>query len=118
MPRVRAVSLAYHARTGVDLGPDFGSLVTDAPKVRAPVLLISGSDDWMVPPADARRLLAALRNTTATLVIIPHGRHDTTYQAAPVIYEAAVLSFLTGVMDHARRVGLGLNGSASSTNVR
>lgn len=102
---VRAISLAFWVRTGVNLGPDFVSLVDDAPRVRAPVLQISGSDDWMVPPTDARRLQAALRNTTATLVIIPHGRHDTTYSTAPAIYEAAVLSFLTRVMDgaHATR---------------
>jgi len=95
---VRAISLAFFARTGIDLGPDFVSVVADAPRVRAPVLLISGSDDWMVPPADARLLQAALRNTKATVVIIPHGRHDTTYSTAPAIYEAAVLSFLTRVL--------------------
>jgi uncharacterized protein len=99
---VSVISFVYYARTGAYLGPDFGSLVAAAPRVRAPVLLISGGDDWMVPPADARRLQAALSNTRSTLVIIPHGRHDTTYTTAPAVYEAAVLSFLAGVMDGAR----------------
>ncbi len=115
---LRAISLVYYARTGVDLGPDFGSLVTDAPQVRAPVLMISGSDDWMVPLADARRLQAALRNTKATLVIIPLGQHDTTYQTAPAIYEAAVLSFLTDAMDGAPGDSAGIGGSPTSRRIR
>ena len=91
---VRAISLAYRVRTGVNLGSDFGSAISIAPRVRVPVLMISGGADWMVPLADAQELRAALANTQTTLVVIPRAGHDTTYRTAPDIYESAVLTFL------------------------
>jgi alpha-beta hydrolase superfamily lysophospholipase len=91
---IRAIGLAYYLRTGVDLGPDFVSAISAAPRIRVPVLLISGGSDWMVPTADARRLRAALGSAWTTLLVIPGARHDTTYSTAPDVYEQAVLSFL------------------------
>lgn len=90
----RAMSLAYRIRTGLNLGSDLGSAVSVAPRVHVPVLMISGSDDWMVPHADATKLRLALRNTQTTLVVIPHAKHDTAYSTAPALYQAAVVSFL------------------------
>jgi hypothetical protein len=54
----------------------------------------------------------------ATLVIIPLGQHDTTYQTAPEIYEAAVLSFLANAMDGARGDSAGIGGSPTSRRIR
>jgi pimeloyl-ACP methyl ester carboxylesterase len=59
----RAMSLAYRVRTSLNLGSDLGSAVSVAPRVHAPVLMISGGGDWMVPLADATKLRAALSNT-------------------------------------------------------
>lgn len=94
----RAMSLAFRVRTGVNLGSDLGSAVSIAPRVQAPVLMISGGDDWMVPLADATTLRTALSNTQTTFVVIPHAKHDITYKTAPEIYEPAVLSFLNRTM--------------------
>jgi len=99
---VAAISWAFYARTGTYVGRSFGSAVSVAGQVRAPVLLISGGDDWMVPTADARQVQAALSRTQAILTIIPRGRHDTTYSTDPLRYESAVLSFLNeSVRSHA-----------------
>ena len=94
---VPALALAYWARTGVWLGFDFGSLDDVAPRIRVPVLLISGGADWMVPTADARRLQGSLVSARTSLVVIPGATHDRTFDAAPEHYRAAVLSFLNGV---------------------
>ncbi len=91
---VPAISLVYYARTGVWLGLDFGSLEDVAPRVRAPVLLVSGGGDWLVPTADARRLQAALASARTSLVVIPGAAHDGTYDTAPALYRTSVLSFL------------------------
>jgi alpha-beta hydrolase superfamily lysophospholipase len=99
----RAISLAYRMRTGLNLGGELGSAVSVAPRVRAPVLQISGGSDWMVPLADATRLRAALSNTQTTVVVIPGARHDTTHKTAPEIYERAVVSFLNRTMEAADR---------------
>jgi pimeloyl-ACP methyl ester carboxylesterase len=56
--------------------------------------MIHGGDDWMVPPADAEQLRAALTTTHTTLIVIPRAEHDTTHQTAHAMYEAAVLAFL------------------------
>jgi pimeloyl-ACP methyl ester carboxylesterase len=91
---VRAVVLAYYLRTGVYLGPDFVSVLPAASRIACPVLLISGERDWIVPPADARSILAALPGHRKSLVTIPNASHDTTYDSAPTLYRGAVMTFL------------------------
>jgi pimeloyl-ACP methyl ester carboxylesterase len=91
---VRAVVLAYYLRTGVYLGPEFVSVLPAASRVACPVLLISGERDWIVPPADARGILAALPGDRKRLVTIPNATHDTTYDTAPALYREAVMTFL------------------------
>jgi alpha-beta hydrolase superfamily lysophospholipase len=99
----RVMSLAYRVRTGLDLGTDLGSVVSVAPRVHSPVLMISGGADWVVPLADAAKLRAALTNTQTTQIVIPRAKHDTTYSTAPDTYQAAVLGFLNRRMHIADR---------------
>jgi pimeloyl-ACP methyl ester carboxylesterase len=58
------------------------------------VLLVSGERDWIVPTEQVRRILAVLPTERKSLVVIPNAVHDTTYSAAPTLYENAVLTFL------------------------
>ena len=91
---VRAIVLVYYARTGIYLGSDFVSVLPYAARIRVPVLLISGDRDWIVPTAQVRKVLAVLPTERKSLVIIPNAVHDTTYSAAPALYQSAVLGFL------------------------
>jgi len=89
-----AIAVVYYARTGIWLGSELVSVLPSASRLRIPVLLISGQRDWIVPTEQARRVLAALRTDQKSLVVIPVAVHDTTYSAAPHVYENAVLTFL------------------------
>jgi hypothetical protein len=91
---VRSIVLAYYLRTGVYLGSDFVSVLPVASQITCPVLLISGERDWIVPTANARKILAALPQGRNRLVTIPNAGHDTTFSKAPALYKDAVLSFL------------------------
>jgi len=95
---VRSVVLAYYLRSGVYLGSNFVSVLPRASRIVCPVLLISGERDWIVPTADARRILAALPGSRNRLVTIPNAQHDTTFSTAPELYRDAVLSFLDGIV--------------------
>ncbi len=90
----RAIVITYYLRTGVSPGWDFVSVLPAASRIKCPVLILSGERDFVVPTADARRILAALPGAGKRLVTIPNALHDTTYDAAPVLYQGAVLSFL------------------------
>ena len=90
----RAIVLTYYRRTGVYPGWDFVSVLPAAARIKCPVLIVSGERDFVVPTADARRILAALPGANKELLTIPNASHDTTYNAAPVPYKEAVLSFL------------------------
>lgn len=91
---VRATMLVFYARTGIYLGPDFLSVLPSASRIKVPVLFISGDQDWIVPTAQTRKVMAALPTERKSLVIIPNAVHDTTYSAAPALYANAVLTFL------------------------
>jgi pimeloyl-ACP methyl ester carboxylesterase len=65
-----------------------------ARRIRVPVLLIAGKEDWIVPPVRAREIYAAIPGNQKDLVVIPKAVHDTTYTAGPGLYETAVLNFL------------------------
>ncbi len=93
-----AFALVYYARTGIWLGLDAGSLDNVAPRVRLPVLLVSGSRDWMVHTADARRLRRTLGSRSSSLVVIPGATHDRTYDTQPDLYRSSVLSFLEAAL--------------------
>jgi pimeloyl-ACP methyl ester carboxylesterase len=90
----RATALVYYLRSGVYLGPDLLSVMPSASRIRVPVLLISGQEDWIVPTDRARHILAVLPSDQKELLVIPGAHHDTTYSTAPELYGSTVLSFL------------------------
>lgn len=92
----RATALTYYLRSGIYLGPELLSVIPSASRIRVPVLLISGQNDWIVPTDKAREIFAAIPGNQKQLVVIPGAVHDTTYSAAPSVYAGAVLAFLTG----------------------
>jgi len=98
----RAIAVVYFARTRVWLGADLVSVLASASRIRIPVLLISGERDWIVPTERARRILAALRTEQKSLIVIPRSVHDTTYSAAPGLYESAVLLFFDSSLARAK----------------
>jgi pimeloyl-ACP methyl ester carboxylesterase len=91
---VPSVALVYYLRTGVWLGVDLVSVLPAASHISCPVLIVSGEEDWIVPPADAGRVLAAIPSSRKAFLGVPGASHDGTYTAAPQLYESAVLGFL------------------------
>jgi alpha-beta hydrolase superfamily lysophospholipase len=94
------MELVYSLRTGIDLGPELGSVVQSASKVSVPVLIIAGGSDWIVPPSQAQQLLAALPVADRAFVEIPNAGHDTTFSTNPELYQKAVLAFLDANVPH------------------
>lgn len=94
----RATALVYYVRSGIYLGPQLLSVIPYASRIRVPVLLISGQEDWIVPTGRARQILAALPSDQKGLLLIPGAHHDTTYSTAPELYGTTVLSFLDRVL--------------------
>lgn len=88
-----AVALVFYLRTGVYLGADLVNILPAAAQVRIPVLLISGSSDWIVPTAQVRQVQAALASDRKSLLVIPGAEHDTTFSTAPALYGKSVLDF-------------------------
>jgi pimeloyl-ACP methyl ester carboxylesterase len=91
---VPSIVLVYYLRTGVWLGFDLASVLPAAARISCPVLIISGEADWIVPPADARRLFAAILDQRKEFLSVSNASHDGTYSAAPEVYRSAVLGFL------------------------
>ena len=90
----RATALVYYVRSGIYLGPQLLSVIPYASRIRVPVLLISGGDDWIVPTERTRQILSAIPSDKKELVVIPGAHHDTTYSTAPELYSDKVLKFL------------------------
>jgi len=91
---VSSVVVVYYLRTGVWLGTDLVSALSAAARVSCPVLVISGEADWIVPPADARKIFAVLPNRSKTFRSFPKASHDGAWSSAPDRYRTAVLGFL------------------------
>jgi pimeloyl-ACP methyl ester carboxylesterase len=72
------------------------SVLPAASRITCPVLIVSGEADWIVPPADARKILGALAGQRKVLRNVPNASHDGTYSSAPEMYPSAVLGFLNG----------------------
>jgi pimeloyl-ACP methyl ester carboxylesterase len=94
----RSTSLMFRLRTGVQLDGKAIDALSAVEHIRAqPILFISGEDDWLAPPPSARRMYAQAHNPLKALLIVPGAGHNTTYRAAPQLYEAKVLEFLARV---------------------
>ncbi len=95
---VPSIVITYYLRTGVWLGFEFGSVLPSASRIQCPVLIISGEADWIVPPADARKIFSAIPGDRKQLITIPKAGHDSTHATAPDLYQNAVLRFLDGAL--------------------
>src|SRR5271163_4064939 len=56
----RAIALTYYLRSGIYLGPELLSVIPSASRIRIPVLVISGGQDWIVPTDKARQILSVI----------------------------------------------------------
>jgi len=88
----RAIALTYYLRSGIYLGPELLSVIPSASRIKLPVLVISGGQDWIAPTDKARQILSVIPQKE--LLVIPNAAHDTAYSVAPTVYASAVLSFL------------------------
>jgi fermentation-respiration switch protein FrsA (DUF1100 family) len=59
-----------------------------------PVLVISGEADWILPPADARKIFDVVPGRSKTFLSFPNAAHDGSWASAPEQYRRAVLEFL------------------------
>jgi len=91
---VSSVALVYYLRTGVWLGSDLVSALSPAARISCPVLVISGEADWIVPPADARKIFTVIPNRSKTFLSFPNASHDGAWSSAPEQYRKLVLAFL------------------------
>jgi len=85
----------YYARTGIWLdGQKANALAAISHIGPRPILFISGEDDKICPPENARIMFNGAASPEKGLLIVPHADHDTTYSAAPHLYESTVVNFL------------------------
>jgi len=99
MARFRGVEWAmmpiYYLRTGVWLNSQRAdSLRAIAGMGPLPVLFISGEQDKICPPDNARAMYEASVSPQKQLLIVPGAEHDSTYTTSPKLYESAVINFL------------------------
>jgi uncharacterized protein len=93
-----AVKPIYYLRTGVWLTAQDTDTLTPIYQIGVrPILFISGQNDKICPPQNARLMFDAARSPEKQLLIIPNAEHDTTFESAPHLYESTVIGFL----DHA-----------------
>ena len=80
----RSTDWMFRLRTGVQLDRQRVSAITAVRRIRTqPILFISGRDDWLAPPADARRMLEAAPVERKVLLVVPGAGHNTTLSVAP-----------------------------------
>lgn len=92
----RSVGFFFHLRTGVALDLNKASGIAAARRIRdRPILFISGEQDWLAPPANARTMLEEAPTREKDFLLVPGANHNTTYRAAPELYETRVLAFLS-----------------------
>lgn len=84
-PRIQAV---------VGLGMPPRRFLHDPPPVQAPLLLVAGSEDRVIPPAQLEQFLALYPNASAH--ILPGAGHS--YRGHEAAVGAAVADFLAGLM--------------------
>jgi alpha-beta hydrolase superfamily lysophospholipase len=90
---------AFYLRTGAGLDPrDADALPAIAALGSRPVLFIAGAQDALATPEDARRMYDAAASPAKALLVVPGAGHNTTYGAAPDLYEARVLRFLAAAL--------------------
>lgn len=87
---------AFWVRTGVRMDAhDADALPAIARLGSRPVMFIVGQQDGIATPEDAREMYDAVASPRKALLVVPGAGHNTTYSAAPELYEREVLRFLT-----------------------
>lgn len=90
----RSVDFFFRMRTGVELDREKISAIAAAKRIyNQAVLYISGVQDWLAPPGNARLIYEETPATRKEILFVP-GDHNTTYSGAPELYETKVLAFL------------------------
>lgn len=90
-----AVKPIYYLRTGIWLTAKETDTLTPIYQIGArPILFISGQNDKICPPQNARLMFEAARGPEKQLLIIPNAEHDATFESAPYLYESTVIGFL------------------------
>jgi uncharacterized protein len=90
-----AVKPIYYLRTGIWLTARDTDTLTPIYQIGArPILFISGQNDKICPPGNAKLMFDAARGPEKQLLVIPNAEHDTTFESAPHLYESTVIGFL------------------------
>lgn len=85
----------FYLRTGVWFSSRKSDSFRAIPLVgNRPILFIAGQHDEICPPENTRVMYDAALSPSKQLLIVPNADHDSTFNAAPQLYEATVLRFL------------------------
>ena len=91
----RSTDFFFWMRTGVNLDRNKASGIAAARRIHdQSVLYISGQQDWLAPPQNARIMYEETPSAHKNFLLVP-GNHNTTYSGAPELYETNVLAFLS-----------------------
>jgi pimeloyl-ACP methyl ester carboxylesterase len=91
----RSVDLVFRLRTGVKIDRQKSSAIAAARRIHdQAVLFVSGEQDWLAPPKNARLMYEETPSAHKDFLLVPGG-HNTTYGGAPELYETNVLAFLS-----------------------
>jgi uncharacterized protein len=91
----RSVDLFFWMRTGVKLDRNKASGIAAARRIHEqPVLFITGEQDWLAPPQNARIMYQETPSPHKDFFLVSSANHNTTYSAGRSLYEAKVLEFL------------------------
>lgn len=86
---------AYYGRTGVRVTPQYDDVMPAIAQMeKKPILFVVGTEDWIAPPEDSRRMYDAARSPRKAILVVPGAGHNSTFKAAPHLYQAQVLDFL------------------------
>jgi pimeloyl-ACP methyl ester carboxylesterase len=88
----------YFLRTGVWPSDARSDVFRALPHIRCPILFITGQNDEICPPTNARLMYDAAVNPQKALLIVPNAVHDSTYAVARHLYEHTVVQFLQRVL--------------------
>jgi esterase/lipase len=75
------------------------------PRVRAPVLILQGRRDWVIPKDSAGELRRGLTHTDARVVWLPRSGHVATLDRDRRHVGAEITAFLSGYLDAAAETG-------------
>ena len=96
-PFTGMVRFAMQAETGVSYGAfnPLDAVASLGGTHARPLLLVSGADDTVTPPADAQALYAAARDYRSFLLTVPGAGHLQSYSKDPREYMSRVLTVLS-----------------------